>query len=334
MSMNPKTYLEVSVEVEPEFQESLSSYFIEAGASGAWIDGKAVKAFFNSALFTGEQVGKKTAAFFLEFRREGVNIESGPMGIQKQPCDDWNAEWKKFFKPINITPRLTISPPWESLAIKQDQLSEQREREGEASEEPYVHCGTAPKASSEEGGDASPRDRPKVILIDPGLGFGTGNHPTTRNCLVLLDRLFQSLKKVSHLKVLDLGSGSGILAIAAARLGAGYIVAADIDGDAVESMRHNFILNRVHHHIRLRLGSLFQADRRGYDLILANLTAEELIRVSRELQGALLAGGRLILSGILAEKTENLEKALHELNLEKRDEILEEKWATQLWQMV
>ncbi|MBI1820713.1 MAG: 50S ribosomal protein L11 methyltransferase [Nitrospirae bacterium] len=294
MDLAHKEYLEVSVEVDLNFQETLSSYLIERGASGTWVDERKVKAYFNPLVFSLSQVEKQIAIFFLEFRREGVKVESGAVVVQTHPYEDWNAEWKKFFKPINVTPRLTISPPWESYT---------------------------PKTNEE-----------KVILIDPGLGFGTGTHPTTRNCLVFLDRILSAHPDPVQLKVLDLGSGSGILAIAAARLGAGYIVAADIDGDAVESMRNSFLLNQVHRHIRIRLGSIFQADRNAYDLILANLTAEDLILVSRELQGALLPEGGLILSGILAEKKEKLEKTLHELMLKKRDEIVEGPWVTQMWQ--
>ncbi|MBI3605756.1 MAG: 50S ribosomal protein L11 methyltransferase [Nitrospirae bacterium] len=292
--MKEKEYIEVSLEVAPQLQESLSSFFIEIGAGGAWIDGAKVKAFFNPADCAGEEIEKRMVPFFDRFREEGVEVPSKSFHIQKNIQEDWNGEWKKFFKPVSVTPALTVAPPWQTVS---------RKNKGE-------------------------RD----IIIDPGLGFGTGTHPTTFNCLVFLERFMLAHPDPPSLKVLDLGSGSGILAIGASLFGAGYIVAAEIDGDAVESMRNNFILNQVQDKIRIRLGSIFQADRRSYHLILANLTAEDLIRSGRELQGALLPGGTLILSGILVEKKEEVEKTFGLLKLEKADEKIDGNWVTQVWE--
>jgi ribosomal protein L11 methyltransferase len=300
--MDKKEYLEVSVDVDPFIHESLSSFLIELGASGTWIDGTTVKAFFNhpaevqNGLSAGslKEIEQKLDPFFLQFQAEGLKIPSVSVNLMSHLHQDWNGEWKKFFKPVSVTPALTVAPPWQTVSHK---------NKGE-----------------------------KIIMIDPGLGFGTGTHPTTFNCLVFLERFMSAHPDPSSLKVLDLGSGSGILAIGASLFGAGYIVAAEIDGDAVESMRDNFILNQVQDKIRIRLGSIFQADRRSYHLILANLTAEDLIRLGRELQGALLPGGTLILSGILAEKKEEVEKTFVELKLQKQQEAIEDNWVTQVWE--
>jgi ribosomal protein L11 methyltransferase len=82
----------------------------------------------------------------------------------------------------------------------------------------------------------------------------------------------------------------------------------------------------------LRLGSIFQADRNSFHLVVANITAEELIGLSRDLAGAILPGGRAILSGILVEKKAALEKVYLELGLRKQDEIVEDRWVTQVWE--
>jgi ribosomal protein L11 methyltransferase len=288
-----KEYIEVSLAVPPELQESLSSFLIGIGASGTWIDGEKVKSFFNLSTVSEKEIEARMAPFFLRFKEEGVQIPSETLSIRKNASEDWNSEWKKFFKPIQVTPRLIVSPPWEKI----DKV----------------------------------RPEQKVVWIDPGFGFGTGTHPTTKNCLVLLDQILAAHPDPAQLKLLDVGSGSGVLAIAAAKLGVGEILAAEIDGDAIESMRHNFMINQVIHQVRLRLGSIFQADRNSYHLVLANLTAEDLIRISRDLQRAILQGGSAILSGILVEKKEAVEKTFGELNLQKVGEIIEDKWVTQVW---
>ncbi len=299
--MDKKEYLEVSVDVDPFIHESLSSFLIELGASGTWIDGTTVKAFFNypDEVQNGlsgdslKEIEQKLDPFFFQFKAEGLKIPSVSVNFMRHLHQDWNGEWKKFFKPVSVTPTLTVTPPWQTVS---------RKNEGE-----------------------------KIILIDPGLGFGTGTHPTTFNCLVYLERLMSAHPDPSSLKVLDLGSGSGILAIGASLFGAGYIVAAEIDGDAVESMRDNFILNKVQDKIRIRLGSIFQADRKSYHLVLANITAEALIRMSRDLYGVLLPEGTAILSGILVEKKESVDNAFSGFNLRKVAESIEDKWVTQIW---
>lgn len=291
-----KEYIEVSLETTPELGESLSSLLIESGADGAWINDGRVTAYFKPGSYSAGMVEEKTRLFCDQLRAEGVEIPHFRIESEVRPGSDWNEEWKKHFKPICVTDGLTVSPPWET--------------------------------PSQE------RQKGKIIWIDPGMGFGTGTHPTTRNCLVLLDRFFRQagqIGKTGMTRALDLGSGSGILAIAMALYGAGDIVAADIDGEAIESMRHNFLLNQVGKKIRLRLGSVLLADRGGYDLVAANLTAGDLVRLGREIAGSLSANGTLIVSGILSERRPDVESCFKSEGLTKADEIEEDHWLTQVW---
>jgi ribosomal protein L11 methyltransferase len=141
-----------------------------------------------------------------------------------------------------------------------------------------------------------------VIEIDPGMAFGTGAHPSTRMCLAALEELIPSCPRRPML--LDVGTGSGILAIAARKLGAGKILALDIDPVAVDSARKNFAANGAEGGIDFRVGSPGGL-RRGFDIVVANLLPQELIVLTPSLAGRTRPGGYLIVSGILrTQKTE------------------------------
>jgi ribosomal protein L11 methyltransferase len=131
-----------------------------------------------------------------------------------------------------------------------------------------------------------------VVRLDPGRAFGTGSHPTTALCLAWI------AARVSRGdRVLDVGTGSGVLAIAAAKCGAGRVVAVDVDPDAVATARENARANGVS--LRLAVGTA--ADVQGrFDVVLANLTAEVLVGSAATLRARLAKSGRLVASGILA----------------------------------
>lgn len=132
-----------------------------------------------------------------------------------------------------------------------------------------------------------------VIELDPGMAFGTGTHPTTRLCL-------EALEKLGHQdRVLDVGTGSGILAIAAVRLGARQVIGTDIDPDAVVVAGENCTLNDVE--VELITTPLALIPGR-FDVVLANILAEDLVRMAGDLAAKVAPGGHLILSGILTER--------------------------------
>ncbi len=162
-----------------------------------------------------------------------------------------------------------------------------------------------------------PASHEVVVALDPGMAFGTGTHPTTRLCLEALEQLVQP-----GMTVLDVGTGSGILAIAAARLGATTVVALDTDPVAVAAARENVQLNGLGHVVRVALGSIGgrgelrleeprAAPRRSrFDLVVANLTAAIIARLAGGLVAALGPGGYLILGGIIDELEEKVLTAL------------------------
>jgi ribosomal protein L11 methyltransferase len=140
-----------------------------------------------------------------------------------------------------------------------------------------------------------------IIELDPGMAFGTGTHPTTRLCLEALERHLPSTGPMRS--VLDVGTGSGVLAIAAALLGAAPITAVDIDPIAIDVARHNASQNGIGERIICSTTPLDELPG-SYDLILANILAEDLVRMRHQLAARVANNGTLILSGILVEREE------------------------------
>lgn len=144
-----------------------------------------------------------------------------------------------------------------------------------------------------------------VIEIDPGMAFGTGTHETTRSCLELLERVWQGGT------LLDVGTGTGILAIAAAKLAPGArVVGIDIDPDAIAVASENAAINSVDDNVEFEVNSLFSFRGEGFDLVLANLTADVLVSLAADFAQVVRTNGTLIVSGILLEQTEDVRAAL------------------------
>ena len=142
-----------------------------------------------------------------------------------------------------------------------------------------------------------------VIELDPGLAFGTGYHPTTKMCLEMMEDLVQP-----GMKVLDLGTGSGILAITAARLGAASVLAIDIDPAAVKAARKNFKASGLGEKVRLLRGSLPHrlAQEASFDLAAANISARVISQKAPHLYQSLKPGGILMVSGIVGNQLPEL----------------------------
>jgi ribosomal protein L11 methyltransferase len=184
---------------------------------------------------------------------------------------DWLSEWKKSFKPSQVTSRIWIVPTW-----------------------------------SEGSGELKPPKKPGqkgmiVIKLDPGMAFGTGIHATTRRCLELVE----SLVHLRSRSVLDVGTGTGILAMAAARLGARRVVAIDVDPEAVRTANENLKVNRLSSRVslrRMRADPGIKPGWKKFDLILANLFSQELIRILDFLYNLLQNKANLVLAGILKDQ--------------------------------
>ena len=146
-----------------------------------------------------------------------------------------------------------------------------------------------------------------ILNLDPGMAFGTGLHPSTQLCLIALEERMQP-----GMRVLDVGVGSGVLTIAAARLGAASIDAVDVESVAVRVTQENIARNDLATPITVEVGSVEATARFAarYELVVANIIARIIVELAPALVGACVPGGRLITSGIIAERAEEVETAL------------------------
>ena len=184
---------------------------------------------------------------------------------------DWAENWKQYYTPQKIGKKLVICPSWQAY---------------------------------------SPEENEIIVTLDPGMSFGTGEHESTRLCLVLLE---DNLKNGERL--LDIGSGSGILSISALKLGAGYAAALDIDPDSVRISMQNAILNGVDESFNAYCADItdpcFSGDVCGdFDLITANITSDIHTAVCGSYKTKLRPGGRLILSGIIDSNLSGVIRAI------------------------
>ncbi|MCW8881842.1 MAG: 50S ribosomal protein L11 methyltransferase [Sedimenticola sp.] len=158
-----------------------------------------------------------------------------------------------------------------------------------------------------------------VVELDPGLAFGTGTHPTTGLCLQWLDRT-----PLEGLELIDFGCGSGILAVAALKLGAQRVYATDHDPQAMQASEANAIKNRVSDRLQL-CGSSEQLPPRPVDIVLANILAGTLVELEEHIASLTKTGGRVVLSGILSEQAERVSNC-YTSHFDMAPPIQQEEW--------
>jgi len=181
---------------------------------------------------------------------------------------------------------------------------------------------TPPWATIPATGPQSPatsHQPPITIVIPPSMGFGTGHHATTRLCLAALQAL-----DLSNRSVLDVGTGSGVLAIAAARLGASSALGIDVDADAIQAATESLELNPEARGVSFEVADVRSASLSPADIVVANLTGALLARAARDLLRLVRAGGFLIVSGLLSEEREPVLGALDRLQVEREQQ--EDGW--------
>ncbi len=205
--------------------------------------------------------------------------------------EDWERAWQVHFKPARLTERFVVKPPWE---------------------------------------DYTPAGQEVVLTIHPGMAFGTGRHPSTWLCLQALEEAAREWLPGDHPQVLDVGTGTGILGLAAARLGATVLVI-DIDPEALAAARQNITLNQLHDRVRAEDIPL-AAIRQQFDLIFANLTAADLHGLAESLAGRLLPAGYLIISGFLHSDLPKVQERFQRQGLTVRRMQQKDEWVALLLQ--
>ena len=173
--------------------------------------------------------------------------------------------------------------------------------------------------------DYEPQENEIVIDLDPGLAFGTGYHPTTYSCLEILERLIKP-----NFAVLDVGTGSGILAVAAAKLGAREVLALDTDPVAVKSAKQNFQRSKLGDQVIAAQGSVPHklAIDSYYDLVMANISARAISERAESLTPTLKPCGYLIASGIISDQRDTAEAGLKSSGFTILEACIKEDWVT------
>ena len=261
-----KRWLVVELSIAKEFGEAVSNFLIEQGATGIEeIEGdlnqEKLRTYFPED-GTERRILYALRHYLKSLKKIVPGIPRAKIKTASLPEQDWSENWKRFFKPVQVTPRFVVKPPWVRARLKKGQ---------------------------------------RCIDITPGMAFGTGTHATT---LLSIQALEESLKKKGP-SVLDVGTGSGILSILAAKLGAKEVWGIDIDGVAVENARENVEKNRVSAIVRTRKGSIGDLHKK-FDVVVANIDLKSLRRMRKPLLNHLKKRGFLILSGILEQEKERI----------------------------
>jgi len=221
------------------------------------------------------------ATAFLEERFKSENIEY-TIGTSLCKNEDWENNWKAYFKPMNIGNKLLIKPVW------YDDI-----------------------------------DTDRVVLnIEPGLAFGSGTHQTTRLCLETLENYI-----TDGCEVLDVGCGSGILSVASLLLGADSAIGVDIDKLAVKTAKDNGALNNFSEpELTFKEGNLTDKIDGKFDVVVANIVADIIIKLSADIQRYMKPDGYFITSGIIDMREDEILNAFNENNFEVIDRHEDGGW--------
>ena len=209
----------------------------------------------------------------------------GELRTRTVGATDWADTWRTFFPVMRVGRRLVIRPTWR---------------------------------------EHTPAPGDVVLALDPGMAFGTGLHPTTRLCLAALEQLADD-GRLAGARILDVGSGSGILSIAALKLGGDSVLGLDIDPIAVESTTTNAARNQLEGRLTTREGSLPSGER-PFDVVLANLVAGVLVHLAAALHAELRPGGTLLASGIFIDREADVTAAFEAAGLTIGGRAVEGDW--------
>ncbi len=280
--MTPRPLWQVSVATSIEAEDAITAWLERTFAQPACAYTEVESRVTTVTVWLGQRPDwsrprrLELAGGLRQIRACGLNLGPGRLSLAKVPRQNWAKSWKRHFLPMTIGSTLLLKPSW----------SRRRPRKGQA-----------------------------MVVLDPGLSFGTGHHPTTAFCL---EQLVARRRGRQRQSCLDVGFGSGILAIAAAKLGYRPIDALDLDPEAMGVARANARRNRVAAAIRFRLQDLASLPRRParkYLLVCANLAANLLLAHRQRLMAQLEPGGVLVLAGILKTEFPNVRQAFETAGL-------------------
>lgn len=294
-------WVEIKVQSPPELADAISNFLLELGTQGISQEEDVsqrdfeesapahipdiLKAYFPERS-KWEQKLSRLSDYLDSLQQIFPEYDKPEFAVRHIADQDWGEQWKKYFKPVRIFKNIVVKPTWER----------------------YTSSG-----------------RDIVIEIDPGMAFGTGQHPSTRLCLESIEEILMKERTTRKWSVLDIGTGTGILSIGAAKLGASRVVAVDIDPKAAEIAQQNVNINHVDDKVSVMNLDIINLDG-SFDMIVANLTAETITKLSGHIEPMLARGGYLVCSGIIEQRAGMVEEALGSQGLAKQKVLTEKEW--------
>jgi len=293
-------WLKIELSVSPLLIDALSNFLTEIGVPGAYQEELAPQAPGDFGLSETREALKAYLPFDgrLEDRIASLKtyldsvsglfpeLEEPRLSMEIVADQNWGEEWKKYFKPLRVSKNIVIKPTWERY---------------------------------------TPAGRDIVIEIDPGMAFGTGQHASTRMCLEPIENILLKDRGIKKWRVLDVGTGTGILGISCAKLGAERVVCVDIDKKAAAIARENAMINNVADRVEI-INRDVNTINEPFDLIVANLTAKILIRLRDHLMSLIEKDGYLVISGIVDQNKTDIESHFLKGQFSIHQIITEKEW--------
>ena len=299
-SKEPEKWLKIEITAPVALTDALSNFLEETGAQGVFSesvlppgandfpdpgDVEVIQAFFPADVRSEKRI-YAVRKYLKSLEEIFPDIGAPVLSTEIIADPDWGEQWKKYFKPIRVCKNIVVKPTWERYA---------------------------------------PESRDIVVEIDPGMAFGTGQHASTRMCMEAIEDIILKDRSITDWKVLDVGCGTGILGITAARMGAQDVVCVDNDPKATEIAAENAVINSVADRLRIVNEDAMRV-KEPRNLIIANLTAKLLLKMRTHLVRLLMPGGYMIISGIIEPDIPAMEEHFIVAPLELQDKRTEKEW--------
>ncbi|AYD40984.1 50S ribosomal protein L11 methyltransferase [Clostridium fermenticellae] len=302
-----KDWIEVSIFTSSEAVEAVSGILYNTGVKGVSIedsqdiefkkkhpgdwdyfdeslldvrDGALIKGYYKRDSKLDEYLSYiKNAVNDLE--KFGIDKGKGLITVANVNEEDWENNWKKYYKPTKVGEKIVVKPIWEEYKPKNNELT---------------------------------------VELDPGMAFGTGTHETTRMCIKALEKYVEN-----DSTIFDIGTGSGILSISAAKLGAKKVIGVDLDPVAVKSASENVRFNNINN-VNILEGDLMKVVEGKADIVVANIIADVIISLADGVADFIVKHGLFISSGIIKDRKDDVINELEKNNFKIEEVNIDGEW--------